>query len=245
MSIAKILVAIIMVLGCYGCTTEEIKDVPKTIWGSTTRVLEQARSNAITKTYDRNYWDCFKAAQAVARKKYVIFQKDEVRGIMVIMGIPGSVDTTEVGVFFVELSDQQTRIELASLSTNAKRLLSKGLFHGMDITLGLLPPDKIDISFSAEEFQKPMTAELLLKMIQSDGFVAAPANNAVDALNLLLGDDKFYDDWTGRKGRTIFLSDEIQTMVNIKDKNKDQIKRLNRLLLELTYPSNCPKNTEE
>ena len=57
------------------------------------------------------------------------------------MGIKGSVNTTEVGVFFVEENDHRTRIEVTSLSTNAKRILSKNLFHGLDIVFGLVPPD--------------------------------------------------------------------------------------------------------
>ena len=52
-----------------------------------------------------------------------------------------AVNTTEIGIFFDELSDTQTRIEVSSLSTNAKRKVSKALFHGLDIAFGYLPPD--------------------------------------------------------------------------------------------------------
>lgn len=142
MNSAKKLILIVLILGLSGCAG--LKDVPKSIWGSSTRVLEEARSNAISKTYDKGYWDCVRTAIDVLNEKgYVIFKKDEVRGVFIIMGIPGSVNTTEVGMFFVELDDHQTRIELASLSTNAKRLLSKPFFHAMDIAFGLAPPDKV------------------------------------------------------------------------------------------------------
>ena len=60
---------------------------------------------------------------------------------MVVMGVHGCVNTTEIGIFFDELSDTQTRIEVTSLSTNAKRKVSKALFHGLDIAFGYLPPD--------------------------------------------------------------------------------------------------------
>lgn len=114
----------------------------KTVWGSSTRQLEKARDKAISKTYDKNYWDVFKAAvRAVNKKEYVIFKRDEVRGYMVLMGIHGSVNTTEVGMFFVELGEGQTKVEFSSLSTNAKRIASKNLFHLMDIEFGLAPPD--------------------------------------------------------------------------------------------------------
>ena len=118
-------------------------EIGKTLWGSSTRALEAARDNAITKTYDKSYWDCVRSSIAVADKKqhWVIFKKNEIKGYMVVMGVKGCVNTTEIGIFFDELSDTQTRIEVVSLSTNAKRKVAKGLFHGLDIAFGYLPPD--------------------------------------------------------------------------------------------------------
>jgi hypothetical protein len=118
-------------------------EVCKTLWGSSTRALENARDRAVTHTYDKSYWDCVRSAVDVVKKKYhwVIFKKDEVKGYMVIMGVKGCVNTTEIGIFFDELSGQQTKIEVTSLSTNAKRKVAKALFHGLDIAFGLAPPD--------------------------------------------------------------------------------------------------------
>jgi len=104
----------------------------------------------------------------------------------------GSVDTTEVGVFFVELNDNQTRIELSSLSTNAKRLLAKGLFHGMDIVFGLAPPDKEE-GFDPSEFQNGMTPEALVKAIEDDGFSVPSGASAIESLNAFLKNGKFYE----------------------------------------------------
>lgn len=128
---------------CSSCSVLDTgEEFAKTIWGSSTRALEKARDNAITKTYDKSYWECVRNSLAVVgRKKWIIFKKDEIRGYMVLMGIKGSVNTTEVGVFFDELSDTQTRIEVSSLSTNAKRKVAKALFHELDIIFGFLPPD--------------------------------------------------------------------------------------------------------
>ena len=138
------LIVVLMTIGLSGCAG--LLDAPKTIWGSSTRALEDARSNSLSKTYEKNYWDCFKVAEKVIKEKgFVVFKKDEVRGYMVIMGIPGSVDTTEVGVFIVELNDYQTHVEISSLSTNAKRFVGKALFHSMDIVFGLAPDDPVEI----------------------------------------------------------------------------------------------------
>ena len=38
----------------------------------------------------------------------------------------------------------EVRIEISSLSTNAKRMVSKALFHGLDIAFGLIPPDPVE-----------------------------------------------------------------------------------------------------
>ena len=128
---------------CSSCVVcDDTLEVGKTLWGSSTRALEQARDKAITKTYNKSYWDCVRSAiDVMNKKKWVIFKKDEIKGYMVVMGIPGSVNTTEIGIFFDELSDNQTRIEISSLSTNAKRKVAKNLFHGLDIAFGYLPPD--------------------------------------------------------------------------------------------------------
>lgn len=117
-------------------------EISKTIWGSSTRALEQARPQALTKTYDKPFWDCVRAANdVVIKKKWIVFKKDEVKGYMVIMGVPGAVNTTEIGVFFVEDSEAKTRLEVASLSTSAKRIVAKALFKGMDVAFGLAQPE--------------------------------------------------------------------------------------------------------
>lgn len=143
----RFILIIAIVCLCSSCDTlNSVKDnsieVGKTLWGSSTRALEKARDKAITKTYDKPYWDCVRSAiGVVGKRQWVIFKKDEIKGYMVVMGVKGCVNTTEIGIFFDELSDKQTRIEVSSLSTNAKRKVAKSLFHGLDIAFGYLPPD--------------------------------------------------------------------------------------------------------
>ena len=139
----RFILMISIIFLCSSCAVwDNTQEVGKTLWGSSTRALENARDNAMTKTYEKSYWDCVRSAiDIVKRKKLVLFKKDEIKGYLVVMGIPGSVSTTEVGIFFDELTDTQTRVEISSLSTNAKRKVSKILFHGLDIAFGYLPPD--------------------------------------------------------------------------------------------------------
>ena len=134
-----VLFAPLLLSGCF--IIDGGVELTKTIWGSSTRALEEARASAITKTYDKGYWDVVRAATEIAQQQYTIFKKDEVRGYMVVLGIKGSVNTTEVGIFFVELGSAQTRVEVSSLSTNAKRIVSKSLFHDLDLAFGLVAPE--------------------------------------------------------------------------------------------------------
>ncbi len=119
-------------------------EIAKTVWGSSTRALEKSRIDAVTKTYDKSYWETLRATiDVIAKQGWTVFKKDEVQGYVVLVGIPGSVDTTEVGVFVVELSPTQARIEIASLSTTAKRMVSKRLFHGVDVAFNLATFDPL------------------------------------------------------------------------------------------------------
>ena len=141
----KVLIIGVLVFASTGCAfVSEVgksvwgfsAEVGKTFWGSSIREMEKRRVDAITRTYHKGYWECMEAVLKVIKENnYKIFQKDEVRGYVVVMGIPGYIDTTEVGIFFVEISDHEVRIELSSLSTNAKRAVAKALFKDLDKVL--------------------------------------------------------------------------------------------------------------
>ena len=123
----RVFAVVILSLTLAGCAS--VAEVGKTFWGSSIREMEKRRVDAITRTYPKGYWECMEAVlKAVEENHYLIFQKDEVRGHVVVMGIPGYINTTEVGIFFVEISDNEVRIELSSLSTNAKRTAAEIIF---------------------------------------------------------------------------------------------------------------------
>lgn len=133
------LILVFMVMTVSSCSFLSVpQEVMKTLWGSSTRALEEARTSAVVKTYDTAYGECFHYAMKVSdANQWVIFKKDEIKGFMILLNIPGCVDTTEVGVFFVRLSARKTRIEVSSLSTNAKRKAAKVLFDAFDRLLAL------------------------------------------------------------------------------------------------------------
>ncbi len=64
---------------------------------------------------------------------FEVFKKDRKKGYLVVIGIKGSVDTTEAGIFFSTYSPGVTKIEISSLSSNAKRHLAQDIFGQLDL----------------------------------------------------------------------------------------------------------------
>ncbi len=130
-------------------------DIPKVIWGSSTRALEEARSDAISKTYRCSFNDCFDAVLDLARKKkeetpeitetdtliiamekqgiFDVFIENRKKRHIVVMGIAGNVSTTEVGIFFSQPTLTTVKLEVTSLSSSAKRNVAEPMFEELDL----------------------------------------------------------------------------------------------------------------
>ena len=128
----KIFLLFFLVVVFTGCAT--VKDVSRNFAGTSTRDLEAGKADSVYQVYSCSMADCFAAVTDVAdENNYYTFMQDEARGLIVIMNIPGCVDTTEVGIFFTALSGQQgTRIELSSRSSPAKKEVAKVLFSELN-----------------------------------------------------------------------------------------------------------------
>ena len=129
-----ILSTIILIVGC-----AQTQEVAKTFWGSSTRALEEARKDAIKKTFDCEFQKCFDAVLHLTQapvtdeeKTYQLFLKNRKKKVIVLMYIPGSVDTTEVGVFFESPQNNKTTIEISSLSSNAKMTAADYIFKSLE-----------------------------------------------------------------------------------------------------------------
>ena len=53
--------------------------------------------------------------------------------LIVVMGIEGNVDTTEVGIFFTQPNLTTVKLEVSSLSSNAKRRVAQVIFDELDL----------------------------------------------------------------------------------------------------------------
>ncbi len=127
----KIIIIIFFILSAGGCA--RIIEPFKVIWGSSTRALEEARDQAISKTYNCDLGACYDAVlEIVKERKYVLFINECLKKRLVVMGIPGNVDTTEVGIFFRELKKSEVQIDISSLSSSAKERIAKAVFEELD-----------------------------------------------------------------------------------------------------------------
>lgn len=111
----------------------------KKIVGVSTLDLEKGRLNAISETFQCEFDQCFEAVKSLDRKNelltpwtdkfFNIFQNKKQQKFLVVMGIAGNVDTTEVGIFFVPIENLgSTRIEVSSRSQTAKEKVSEAVF---------------------------------------------------------------------------------------------------------------------
>lgn len=118
-----------------GCA--QTAEFSKTVWGSSTRSLEKARVNALVRNYDQSVSRCYdEVIKASEESKFQIFIDNKPKATIVLMGITGAVNTTEVGIFFSELADGQTKVYISSLSSNAKRIVANKIFAHLDEVLG-------------------------------------------------------------------------------------------------------------
>ncbi len=149
--IYAIIFLLFFVCGC-ACVQEPFKAV----WGSSTKALNDNRDTATVKMYECFANDCFdkivgiiKDHEEKAKKKtqigdeeveveevvkYTLFIQDRKNYLIVVMNIPGSIDTTEVGIFITPLKLKESRVEIVSLSTAAQKTVSKTIFDQLDKT---------------------------------------------------------------------------------------------------------------
>jgi hypothetical protein len=110
-------------------------------------------------------------------------------------------------------------------------------------------------NFYANEFKGKFMIDGLCDAIKRDGYNISlnTPNNTIDWLNKLLKVVNFYDE-LNKKKQEIGFSEDIKELVkktenyrnnkkfsDLKNEEQNTIKRLNRLLLEETYPDNTPK----
>lgn len=133
-----LIISLVVLSGCV-----QVTETAKVVLGTSTKALEEGRSQAIKKSYGCSYQECFYAVLSLDRKEdlepmsekkyFNVFSKKIDKDYLVVMGIPGNVDTTEVGIFFSRRSLKSVEVEITSRSSSAKRKVAKAVFKELDM----------------------------------------------------------------------------------------------------------------
>lgn len=120
-------------LGCAaikkaGCN---VREAAKGIIGISTKQIEEARLDAIVKTFDYDYASCYKNTREILiRIGAYIYCEDKNKKLIAFY--VSQEDTTPVGIFFKETEASKTRLEVASQSTSAKETIAKNVFSALE-----------------------------------------------------------------------------------------------------------------
>jgi len=122
---------IVLLSGC-----ETIKEGAKGFLGISTRSLEEARKDAIAKTFNYDYTACYAMVQDILEHMhaYTYSQSKEKHMIAIYVS---KIDTTPVGIFFKEIDKANTQVEVSSRSTYAKEFVSGKISSILDKKLTL------------------------------------------------------------------------------------------------------------
>lgn len=114
-----------------GCAT--ITETAKSIAGVSTKVLEDNRKTAIVKTINFDYSTPYtKTLEILTLMGASVYKQDKKSQTIAIY--VSEQDTTPVGLFFKEIDQNNTQIEISSPSTSAKETIAAKLFYYLEET---------------------------------------------------------------------------------------------------------------
>lgn len=120
-----LLVSLFVLSGC-----ANIKEGVKGFAGTSTKILEEKRSEAAVKLFNYDYNTCYSKVEGVLiDMKAYIYAKDTSKKLIAIY--LSEEDTTPVGIFFKEIDKTKTQVEVSSCSSYAKFFISKKIFSAL------------------------------------------------------------------------------------------------------------------
>jgi hypothetical protein len=132
--VKSVLIAVLCLSGIIGCST--IKEATREVLGISTKEIEASRNAAVRREFKYTYNDCYK--KAMETLKFIgayVYAEDKSKNLVALY-LNGD-DTTVIGVFFVQVDADNTRVEVCSPSTYAKDYIAAKLFAGLDGTLDM------------------------------------------------------------------------------------------------------------
>ena len=113
---------VLIVTFTFGCA--RIQEIPKAIWGSSTRALEKKlESDSVSKVYECELDQCFDEVIRITQDNGLeVFIQNRTKNHIVIMGFEGNIATTEAGIFFEPADYTKTKISITSLSPSVQEM---------------------------------------------------------------------------------------------------------------------------
>jgi len=104
-----------------GCAS--VRETAKGIAGISTKSLEEGRKNAVVKVFNYDYSTCYRLTLDALKKIGSYIYAQDIKKHLIAIYV-SSEDTTPVGIFFKEIDEKNTQIEVSSPSTYSKELIS-------------------------------------------------------------------------------------------------------------------------
>jgi len=115
-----------------GCA--RTKEVARGFLGISTKNLEDLRSEAIKETIYADLDTCYTNSLEILRKsKSYVYTQDRKKGLIAVY--LSETDTTPVGIFFTEIGNRNTLVEISSPSIYAKESVATELLSKLLISL--------------------------------------------------------------------------------------------------------------
>jgi len=121
-----VLCFVILISGC-----ASIKEIARGFAGVSTKVLEENRKTAITKTFNYDYFTCYTKTLDILKCMQAYIYTQSIKKHIIAIYVSGE-DTTPVGLFFKEIDATNTQVEVSSPSTYAKEFISGKVFSVLD-----------------------------------------------------------------------------------------------------------------
>lgn len=122
--------SVVIVFILSGCA--KYIEASRQIMGTSVKPLYESRAKGESLVLSYDYQTCYKKVMAVLKKMkaYIYLHSLEKRRI-VAMNFKGFNNTTQVGIFFTEVTPGSTKIEISCLSQSVLKGVSKELFSAL------------------------------------------------------------------------------------------------------------------
>lgn len=126
----SLLVICIFLCSVLAISCSTMKETVKGIAGTSTKVLEDGRVNAIAKNFNFDYFTSYTKSLDALKEMGAYIYKQSLKEHMIAVYVSKR-DTTPVGIFFKEVGPNNTQVEVSSPSLTAKGLISARLFKSL------------------------------------------------------------------------------------------------------------------